>query len=128
MEAFAKFKCFRRGHDFTGDWGMIIRLIILITATSFSNRQVQTAALSARRKQNLKFDCADSRHSRKQNNQYRKKEIAMESWKNAALIIIGFVLIAVSGIMGLALYKLDVGFAQIINWKNSIELSNRTLQ
>jgi hypothetical protein len=58
MEALAKSKCFRRGHDFTGDWRMIIGLIILLTTTSFSNRQVQTGALSVHRKQNLKFDCA----------------------------------------------------------------------
>lgn len=57
MKAFAKFKCFRRGHDFTGYLGSIINLIILITATSFPNRQVQTDSLSARSKQNLKFDC-----------------------------------------------------------------------
>jgi hypothetical protein len=63
MEAFAKFKCFRRGHDFTVDWGRIISLIILITATSFPNPQAQTGALSAHSKQNLQFDCEDSRHS-----------------------------------------------------------------
>jgi hypothetical protein len=38
-------------------------LIILITAVSFPRRQAQTAALSARSKENLKFDCEDSRHS-----------------------------------------------------------------
>jgi hypothetical protein len=68
MEAIAKSKCFRRGHDFSGDWGRIISLLILITAISFSHRQAQTAALSARSKQNLKFDCEDSRRGRKQNN------------------------------------------------------------
>lgn len=34
MKAFAKSKCFRRGHDFTGEWGRIIDLIILIIVTS----------------------------------------------------------------------------------------------
>jgi hypothetical protein len=47
----------------------------------------------------------------------------MKSWKNAAFIISGFVLIAVSGIMGSALYKLDVGFVQIINWRDIIIFS-----
>lgn len=32
MEAFAKFKCFRRGHGLMGDWGRAIGLIVLITA------------------------------------------------------------------------------------------------
>jgi hypothetical protein len=68
MKAFANFKCFRRGHDFTGDWGRTIDLIILITAISFPHRQAQTVALSARSKQNLKFGCEDFHHSRKQNN------------------------------------------------------------
>ncbi len=52
-----------------------------------------------------------------------KKEIAMKSWQNATLSIIGFVLIAVSVIMGLALYKIDVGFAQIINWRDIVIFS-----
>jgi hypothetical protein len=63
MEAFAKSKCFRRGQDFLGDWGRIIDLLIPITAVSFPHRQAQIAALSARSKENLKFDCADSHHS-----------------------------------------------------------------
>ncbi len=81
MEALAKSKCFRRGYDFTGDRRMIIGLIILLTTTSFSNRQVQTGALSVHRKQNLKFDCADSRQSGKQYTHYRKKEIAIRNKK-----------------------------------------------
>lgn len=47
----------------------------------------------------------------------------MKSWKNASLCIIGFVLIAVSGIMGSALYKLDLGFVQIINWRDIVIFS-----
>jgi hypothetical protein len=46
MEAFAKPKCFRRGHDFTGEWDSIINLIILINATPFPNRQAQPESLS----------------------------------------------------------------------------------
>jgi hypothetical protein len=57
MEAFAKFKCFRHGYAFTGDWNRIIALIILSIAISFSNRLAQTASASARCKQNLQFDC-----------------------------------------------------------------------
>ncbi len=54
MKAFAKFKCFRRGHDFTGDRERIIRLIIVFTATAFPNRQGQTNAFSAPSKQTIK--------------------------------------------------------------------------
>jgi hypothetical protein len=63
MKAFAKFKCFRHGYDFTGDWNRIIDLIILIIVISFSKRLAQTVSPSARCKQNLQFDCEDSRPS-----------------------------------------------------------------
>jgi hypothetical protein len=88
MKAFAEAKCFRRGHDCTGEWGRTIDLILQIIATAFLNRQMHISALSARPQiPPRKFPLW-------------QKESAMKSWKNATLSIIGFVLIVVSGIMG----------------------------